>query len=393
MKKGLKILFLLFGLSFLAQVSMNIPIANATSGSIASNSSNFPYLKYSINSIYFYDPSNRLLSSDPCIPIGGHSGSGIPMNSDFAPNGEFNENATIIMTALLNAGYSQVETAGIIGSLMGESTTFNPREGENGQMGDVEDDSFRITDSQCYNRCGFGIAQWTSGNRQDNLQAYADRHGLPVVSLEAQIGFLIEELASYDFAPGSTRFGATGNDASSAGTAAVQVCNYYERPSGSCEPRRTYGQDAFNFMQSNGGGGSGGTSSSDESSSSGGTTDDQCSSSGGSDSGCGSGEAIATKATELAWPTIEPSYRDATEAFKQTANDLGMPGNIAKDCGKFASVVIRAATGDMNFPAAGTWIMQPYMEDSALWESVPNIGNESNLLPGDVLIFNANGGF
>ena len=215
-----------------------------------------PYLEYGLNKIYFVED---------CRP---KSGSGGDLVSDFNPNDVYNENATKIMTALLQAGYSKVEVAGVMGSLKGESGAFNPGEGENAYMGDatIGDKSFRVTSSPCYNRCGFGIAQWTSGGRQDRLQQYADSKNLSVVSLEAQTGYLIKELGEYGFGPGSFKFGAKADNAESAAKAAVEVCSNYEIPGHTAAEARakcisrgseTYGRAAYELMQSGGVSGSG----------------------------------------------------------------------------------------------------------------------------------------
>ena len=220
------------------------------------NAEEIPYLEYGLNKIYFVKD---------CQP---KSGSGGSLVSDFDPNEIYNENATKIMTALLQAGYSKVEAAGVMGSLKGESGAFNPGEGENAYMGDatIGDKNFRVTSSPCYNRCGFGIAQWTSGGRQNRLQEYADSKNLSVVSLEAQTGYLIKELGEYGFGPGSFKFGAKANNADSAAKAAVEVCANYEIPGHTAAEARArcisrgseaYGRAAYELMQSGGVSGSG----------------------------------------------------------------------------------------------------------------------------------------
>ena len=68
--------------------------------------------------------ANQILFVSNCL-AGGVSGSA-SAGSNFNPNDVFNENAAKVMTGLLNAGYSQAETAGVIGSLKGESGASNP---------------------------------------------------------------------------------------------------------------------------------------------------------------------------------------------------------------------------------------------------------------------------
>ena len=66
------------------------------------------------------------------------------------------DNAKIIWDSLIKNGFTEVATAGIMGNLMAESH-FNPKIVQGGGEAD------NIT---CDGETGYGIAQWTSINRQ-----------------------------------------------------------------------------------------------------------------------------------------------------------------------------------------------------------------------------------
>lgn len=104
---------------------------------------------------------------------------------------------------LLDNGFSNNAAAGILGNINNESGfVINKVEGGALVGADfvaydfvTDRRSSKLIDSRG-NNIGFGLAQWTSDGRLKNLQNYADSIGKPVVSMEAQGGFLIKELAS-----------------------------------------------------------------------------------------------------------------------------------------------------------------------------------------------------
>ncbi len=103
------------------------------------------------------------------------------------------------------------------------------------------------------------------------------------------------------------------------------------------------------------------------------------------------GQRIADKAIELAWP--ENGHEDEIyPAFANAARGLGENPtlNWSADCGHFVSTVVRSSGVDTGFPAGGTSFMKSYLQNSSKWQSVENLGNTSNLQPGDVFIVTAN---
>ncbi len=97
------------------------------------------------------------------------------------------DNAKIIWDSLIKNGFTEIATAGIMGNLMAESH-FNPRIVEGGSEAD------NIT---CDGTTGYGIAQWTSIDRQEGLAALASAKGHPSGDLMVQIDWLIQEIDKY----------------------------------------------------------------------------------------------------------------------------------------------------------------------------------------------------
>lgn len=110
---------------------------------------------------------------------------------------------------------------------------------------------------------------------------------------------------------------------------------------------------------------------------------------------CG-GARIAEVAKELAWPDGNHNNEIKPE-FAKAAIEVGIPSAAtvlsgwsggAQDCGRFTGVVVKKAV-DSNYPPAFTPDIEEYLSNSSLWKEIPNIGSESNMEPGDVMIGNA----
>lgn len=166
--------------------------------------------RYSNYNIYFYDPCSR--------KRGGAIGSmGSGSEQEVFVNGS--DNASTIMSNLVNAGYTKEAAAAIMGNLQAEAG-FNPRKFEGGAL--AGEDFRAWNDGKTFSG-GFGIAQWTSAGRVQRLQEYADSHNLPVISLQAQVGYLIQELSGYRSGPGDL------NNVSME-EAVFTVARYFEAP-------------------------------------------------------------------------------------------------------------------------------------------------------------------
>lgn len=82
-------------------------------------------------------------------------------------------NENIVWEYLLDAGYSEVQAAGIIGNMWQESGV-NPSRNES-------------------NGIGFGLVQWSFGRRQQ-LESYASSKGKSASDIYVQLEFLVKEL-------------------------------------------------------------------------------------------------------------------------------------------------------------------------------------------------------
>ena len=113
------------------------------------------------------------------------------------------------------------------------------------------------------------------------------------------------------------------------------------------------------------------------------------------------GDAITQTAFNLAWPEaghenqVKPEFRDAAKALgRGTRSYCGGDSELdfAQDCGVFVSVVVQTTGIDPEYPDSGTSYLQSHMEKSDKWKEIENLGNESNLEPGDIFVVNAGGG-
>ena len=98
-----------------------------------------------------------------------------------------NDNAEKIWNFLKAEGFTDEGAAGVIGNLMQESHC-DPAVSENGANGGQF-----VPDGET----GYGIVQWTSINRQENLQNKAKAMGKSISSLEVQLAFMKDESMEY----------------------------------------------------------------------------------------------------------------------------------------------------------------------------------------------------
>lgn len=77
----------------------------------------------------------------------------------------------------------------------------------------------------------------------------------------------------------------------------------------------------------------------------------------------------------------KPAY---LEALRKYANGGAFGG---ADCGSFVSTVMRSSGVDPNFPTVSTNVQEPYMRNHPeKYQVVANLGNTSNLQPGDIFV-------
>lgn len=120
----------------------------------------------------------------------------------------------------VGAGYTEIAAAAICGNLHHESggmssTRLQDQEGQPSGRHAPETPIDDVT--------GYGIAQWTSIDRQQALQDFADEHGMRSGDLLLQLMFVDKELRDYG------QFDVV-NSMTDLETATLYICNNYERP-------------------------------------------------------------------------------------------------------------------------------------------------------------------
>ncbi len=175
------------------------------------------------------------------------------------------EREKYIWTRLTAAGITPAGAAGLMGNLYAESG-LNPCNLQNThekKLGLTDAAYTAAVDAGTYTNfagdgAGYGLAQWTYKTRKAALLAYVKAAGASVGDLEAQLGFLLRELAgSY-----KTTL-ATLKTARDVRTASDAVLLNFERPADQSEAARArragYGQGYFDKYAQAGGDGAGAT--------------------------------------------------------------------------------------------------------------------------------------
>ena len=350
--------------------------------------------KFAQNNILYYDPGNMM-----CFDV---------------EDAEYDQerNASIVIGMLMEAGYSHDSALAIAGNIKRESS-FNTRVVEGGKI--VEDGWRAFENGVKTFKGGFGLVQWTATGRVQRLQEYADENNLWVGSLRAQIGFMIEELSG-NFSPeklnamsieGATwqiyrRFEIPGSsfwtihdgkyyndyapsslaDLSETSTPAAWRA-YHARLNAAksfadLEPMQLSSSCSF-------GGINDGTLASIAVSMAWPNTDGTC------DDG---GRLVDwTKHERSCRDDVKPEYRKAMLSVNG-GREPGRQGNCPEkgsmgyyqDCGHFVATVVRYSGPDSDFPRGGTSNMLSYMQKSEKWQEIENLGNTTNLQPGDVFV-------
>ena len=161
------------------------------------------------------------------------------------------ERERYIWTRLTAAGMTPAGAAGLMGNLYAESglDPCNLQNTSEKKLGLTDAAYTAAVDAGTYTNfaqdgAGYGLAQWTHWKRKENLLAYVKAAGRSVGDLEAQLGFLLQELA------GSFKITlATLKTAQDVRTASDAVLLQFERPADQSEAaqvrRAGYGQTYF----------------------------------------------------------------------------------------------------------------------------------------------------
>ena len=341
---------------------------------------------------------------------------------------DLGENSKTALNFLINKGYSASSAAAIVGNLIAESNVV-PNKIEGGKL--ISDSSWRLTSWERFNKSGFGIAQWTSGGRQTNLQNFADENGLPVISMEAQLAYLFKELNGGSYSGASV----ASMNSKSLEEATFYIYRYFETPLSSfCHSNdragcyNNYAPSSYSSLSETETksayqafsnrlkyarsaladvGSLDSTSSSSETSSSSLT----CNGILGDSEGA---QKIVSLAKEMSWPNNrgycestfgEIAWRSrasgGTQACSATLNataklaQKAVGGISLRDCGKFVGAVMIYGQIDPDYPRAGTRYQLAYLNSSKKWQKVSTDGEAfpiSDLRPGDVLVYSSGTG-
>lgn len=128
---------------------------------------------YSSNNILFYDANS-------CSANGNNSGSNSLVGTD---------NIEKILRYFVGKGLSLAQAAGIAGNFQQESG-LNPSIKQTPSGGELVDENYQLEPG-----VGFGLAQWTTAGRQNNLKAFAADKKLPINDLGMQLDFTWKELS------------------------------------------------------------------------------------------------------------------------------------------------------------------------------------------------------
>lgn len=153
-----------------------------------------------------------------------------------------------IWNFLKSKGLNAFGVAGLMGNLYAESA-LNPKNLQNSyeaKLGHTDESYTAAVDAGSYTNfvrdsAGYGLAQWTYWSRKEALLSYVKAAGVSVGDLEAQLGFLIKELAeSYPSVLAALKSAKNVREASDV------VLTKYERPADQSEnvkiKRAGYGQ-------------------------------------------------------------------------------------------------------------------------------------------------------
>ncbi|MBR3320147.1 hypothetical protein IKG20_02480 [Candidatus Saccharibacteria bacterium] len=344
---------------------------------------------------------------------------------------DLGDNSKTALNYLIKKGYSKTSAAAIVGNLIAESSVV-PNKKEGGQL--INDSSWRLTDWEKFGKRGFGIAQWTSAGRQTSLQNFADANGLPVISMEAQLGYLFDELQRGIRGASSK---VENMNALSLEEATFFMYRHFETPRSSfcttndkagcynnyapstysdlseTETSSAYSAFMNRLKYAKSALAEVGDIATDTDSSSSSTSASSLSCA-GIISGSAGAQKIVQTAISMSWPnsdgTCDAFYgpvawksraAGGVRACSDTLNAVAklaqqaVGGLSLRDCGKFVGAVMIYGQIDSEFPKVGVRSQMAYMNSSKKWTKVSTDGQEfpmSSLQPGDVLAYSAGAG-
>ena len=156
--------------------------------------------------------------------------------------GDQGDNQNMVCMTLLNSGFSENATAGMMVNLYAESgfSPINLQNSYENSLGYTDSSYTSAVDNGSYRNfvhdaAGYGLAQWTYYSRKQNLLDYARTKNSSIGDLGMQLEFFIDELRGYT----TTYKYVTGNY--SAQDISTYFCLEYENPANASShcPQRT----------------------------------------------------------------------------------------------------------------------------------------------------------
>ncbi len=162
--------------------------------------------------------------------------------------------------ALLDAGYSKIAVAGVLGNIYAESgiRSDNLQNTAETRLGLSDNQYTEAVNNGTYSNfindsAGYGLAQWTSAGRKQGLYLFAQSKGANINDSSMQIEYLLGEISQSGGANGYATFqmskGRKGydysswKDAATVEESAMAFCYVFERPAeGDHSNRITYAQ-------------------------------------------------------------------------------------------------------------------------------------------------------
>lgn len=323
----------------------------------------FDPLKVFARDAMFRAQNDVLYYDDECAPgSSGSSSSSTPL--------EGSDNAQKVWNYFKSKGFSDEQTAGIMGNLAWESgdPTFNKA----------------TSSEELSGGGGFGLGQWTGGRRTDLVNTAKDQDR-SVTDLGYQLDYLYNEMKTRTERDGGSKTEEQGMKEQTSVESATEYFMYnFERPGDLRLKERT--DYAKQYLEKYGGTGSSGGSSS---------SGDCGEGAGSSNAQCGEGGLIGTLKC-YAWPEYKGSgYTTPTEDYKKAVERAQSEGRYVGgnsmpgiDCGAFVTILLNDSGYEpgYNYNGRGGATGQQYKWTSENWK-VLGKGNEINiadLKPGDV---------
>ncbi len=155
-----------------------------------------------------------------------------------------------IWFALLDAGYSKIAAAGVLGNLYAESgvRTNNLEDSAESRLGMTDEQYTESVNNGTYTNfvndsAGYGLAQWTTAGRKQGLYLFAQSKGVEINDASMQIEYLLGEISPSGGANGYATYQmgtpkrgysySSWKDATTIEEATLAFCFVFERPKAS----------------------------------------------------------------------------------------------------------------------------------------------------------------